>query len=173
MDTVRADREGHVGPVVDEEGNIGRRETLLHVECLVLDYNGTLAIDGVPIAGCLERLERLGKTVSVHVVTADTFGTVSEKLRGAGFVLEILPPGRQDEAKAAYVRKLGLKTTIAVGNGANDAAMLAAAALGIAVLGCEGLSREACEAADVVVLGILAALDLLLKPKRLIATLRR
>jgi soluble P-type ATPase len=50
--------------------------------------------------------------------------------------------------------------------------MLAAAGLGIAVLGPEGLAKGAMEAADVVAPGILAALDLLLKHKRLVATLR-
>jgi P-type E1-E2 ATPase len=145
---------------------------VIQVECIVLDYNGTLAIDGVPIAGCLERLEQLGKSVSVHVVTADTFGRVSEQLRGAGFHLEILPAGRQDEAKAAYVRKLGLKTTIAVGNGANDARMLREAVLGIAVLQEEGAAVAAIQNAAALFTHINDALDALLSPDRLIATLR-
>jgi len=45
-------------------------------------------------------------------------------------------------------------------------------ALGIAVLGKEGLSLAAMKHADLVVKGISDAIDLLLKPKRLIATLR-
>jgi len=144
----------------------------IQVESIVLDYNGTMAIDGVPKAGCLERLERLGKSVSVHVVTADTFGSVSDQLRGAGLELEILPPGRQDEAKAAYVRKLGLKTTIAVGNGANDARMLREAVLGIAVLQEEGAAFAAIQNAAAVFTHINDALDALLDPDRLVATLR-
>jgi P-type E1-E2 ATPase len=144
----------------------------IQVECVVLDYNGTLAIDGAPIAGCLERLERLGKNVSVHVVTADTFGSVSEQLRSAGCELEILPPGRQDEAKAAYVRKLGLRTTIAVGNGANDARMLREAALGIAILQEEGAAVAAIQNAAAVFTHINHALDALLMPDRLVAILR-
>jgi soluble P-type ATPase len=50
--------------------------------------------------------------------------------------------------------------------------MLSAAALGIAVLGPEGLAREAWEAADILTPDILAALDLLLHPQRLVATWR-
>ncbi|MGD8414833.1 MAG: ATPase P [Candidatus Latescibacterota bacterium] len=144
----------------------------VRVECLVLDYNGTMAVDGLPRDGCLERLARLGEIVEVHVVTADTFGTVTGQLSGSGFTVEILPPGRQDEAKAAYVRKLGLRTTVAVGNGANDARMLREAALGIAVVQQEGAAFAAIQNADAVFSHINDALDALLQPDRLVATLR-
>jgi soluble P-type ATPase len=50
--------------------------------------------------------------------------------------------------------------------------MLAAAALGIAVVQKEGAATETLSAADVVVSDIRSALDMLLFPKRLIATLR-
>ena len=45
--------------------------------------------------------------------------------------------------------------------------------LAIAVLGEEGLAMETLNAADVVVPHVNAALDLLLNPLRLVATLRR
>jgi soluble P-type ATPase len=51
--------------------------------------------------------------------------------------------------------------------------MLRAAAVGVAVLQEEGTSMAALQGADVVVPGINAALELLLEPQRLIATLRR
>jgi soluble P-type ATPase len=44
--------------------------------------------------------------------------------------------------------------------------------LGVAVLGCEGLASACLAAADVVVPGVESALDLLLYPRRLMATLR-
>ena len=144
----------------------------IRVEYLVIDFNGTMAVDGMPRAGCLERLARLAEGVAVHVVTADTFGNVTEHLRDAGFELVILPAGRQDEAKAAYARKLGLKTTVAVGNGANDARMLREAALGIAVVQEEGVAAAAIQNADAVFNHINDALDALLSPDRLVATLR-
>jgi soluble P-type ATPase len=70
------------------------------------------------------------------------------------------------------VRALGPSGVTAIGNGANDVGMLREAELGIAVLGHEGLAREAAEAADVLVASVHGALDLLLRPKRLLATLR-
>jgi soluble P-type ATPase len=153
------------------EINVPGRDPI-RVEHLVLDYNGTMAVDGVPIPGCLERLERLAADVSVHVVTADTFGKVAQYLERTAFALKILPPGRQDEAKAAYVRTLGLKTTAAVGNGANDVRMLKEVALGIAVVQPEGAAVAAMQSADVVFTHINDALDALLSPDRLVATLR-
>ena len=77
------------------------------------------------------------------------------------------------EQKADFVSGLGPAGVVAIGNGANDVLMLREAALGIAVLGKEGLSVAAFQNADLVVADILDALDVLLHPKRLVATLRR
>jgi soluble P-type ATPase len=70
------------------------------------------------------------------------------------------------------VDELGAEHVVAIGNGANDAAMLQQAVLGIAVLGGEGLATACLTAADIVVPSIESALDLLLYPRRLVATLR-
>lgn len=59
-----------------------------------------------------------------------------------------------------------------MGNGVNDALMLARSALGIVVTGPEGTSAKALQAADVIARDIIVALDMLLNTKRLIATLR-
>lgn len=59
-----------------------------------------------------------------------------------------------------------------IGNGANDMLALLAAELGIAVIGREGLSVLALRSADVVCASIADALDLLLEPDALVATLR-
>jgi soluble P-type ATPase len=61
---------------------------------------------------------------------------------------------------------------VAIGNGRNDRKMLDVAALGIAVCGAEGAAAETLQAGDIVVGRIVDALDLLLHPKRLMATLR-
>lgn len=137
---------------------------------LTLDVNGTLALDGQLIEGVGQRLVALGENLKIHLLTADTFGALAEIEDRLGF------PGqriRGSDEKAAFVQKLDPRGVVAVGNGANDAEMLSTAALGIAVLGPEGMAREAMEAADLIAPNIVAALDLLLKPKRLVATLRR
>jgi len=141
-------------------------------EHLVLDFNGTLALDGALLPGVATRLRKLSRKLELLVITADTFGSASRALAGLPLHLEVLGGGVQGERKAAAVRRLGAERTIAVGNGANDAAMLEAAGLGIAVLGGEGAARGALLGADVITPDIRCALDLLLLPGRLVATWR-
>ena len=145
----------------------------LSLDHLVLDYNGTLARDGRPIEGVVPRLEQLGEIVRIHVVTADTFGTVTGELDTLPLSLTILEPENQDRQKAAYVRRLGPDSVVAVGNGRNDAAMLGDAALGLAVIQEEGAAPATLTVADAVFTHINHALDALLQPRRLVATLRR
>ncbi len=139
---------------------------------LVLDFNGTIALDGALLPGVAERIRTLAGRMDVYVVTADTFGRVRKELAGLPCAVEVLTPGDEAEAKLAVVQRLGAGRVVAVGNGANDAAMLKEAALGLAVVGGEGAASTTVRAADVVVTDVLTGLDLLLNPLRLTATLR-
>jgi P-type E1-E2 ATPase len=145
----------------------------LQLEHLVLDVNGTLAVDGRLLDGVGQRLSALNEQMSVHLVTADTHGAQSELDRQLGLTAHRLIRGKEREQKAEFVDRLGAARVVAVGNGANDAEMLRCAALGIVVIGGEGASGAALAASDVVATNILDALDLLLHPQRLVATLRR
>jgi soluble P-type ATPase len=144
----------------------------LRLEHLVLDFNGTLACDGVLLPGVRERLDRLSQAIQIHVVTADTFSHARDELTGVACRLCVLGPGEQARAKLKYVQQLGAEQTACVGNGRNDALMMDAAALGIAVVQVEGAAAQTLYAADVVVREIGDALDLLVQPQRLVATLR-
>ncbi len=144
----------------------------LQIEHLALDYNGTLAVDGLLIDGVAERLNRLAGQMLVHIITADTFGRAKAGLADVDCTLTILPPDNQPQAKRRYVQLLGATGVAAVGNGRNDALMLQAAKVGIAVIEGEGAAPAAVQAADVLAPNIMAALDLLLNPLRLKATLR-
>jgi soluble P-type ATPase len=144
----------------------------LALEHLVLDYNGTLAVDGRLLPGVKMRLERLAHSIGIHVVTADTFGKARSGLRGVNCRLEILRGAGEDRAKAAYVRRLGPGRVACIGNGRNDRLMLRVAAVGIAVLQSEGAAAETLAAADLVVPCATDALDLFLHPRRLMASLR-
>lgn len=61
---------------------------------------------------------------------------------------------------------------VVVGNGRNNRLMLAAVALGIGVVGDEGMAAEAQQASDVVVRHNVDAFELLFEPRRLVGTLR-
>jgi soluble P-type ATPase len=143
--------------------------TLAH---LVMDYNGTLAVDGKLVDGVAVRLETLSRDLEIHVITADTFGLVQQQMAGLPCRVSVLGKDNQAEAKLLYVRELGLEQTVCIGNGRNDRLMLKAAALGLAVVLAEGIAGETIQAADIVSRSINDALDLLLNPLRLTATLR-
>ena len=139
---------------------------------LVLDLNGTIALDGELIEGVEERLWRISKLLKLFIISADTFGSASglkEKLKAKIYLVE---KGEGATQKLDLVEKLGRDKTICIGNGVNDAAMLREAAIGICVLGREGASATAITSSDVVIPDINAALELLLNTDRLVATLR-
>jgi len=142
------------------------------LEHVVMDYNGTLAVDGDLIDGVGEALTRLASSLELHVLTADTFGKAAEGLAGLPCKLSILPREDQAGGKLAYVRDLGAEKCACIGNGRNDRLMLEAAGLGIAVILEEGAAVETVNAADIVCPTITSALALLSSPLRLTATLR-
>ena len=144
----------------------------LQIEHLVLDFNGTLACDGVLLEGVAQCLKRLSEQLQIHVVTGDSFGSARQELHGLPCELVILGPTDQGQAKLEYVKRLGVSVTACVGNGRNDFPMMQAAALGIAVVEGEGASSQTLAAAAVVVRHAQDALGLLLEPRRLTATLR-
>jgi soluble P-type ATPase len=140
---------------------------------VVLDYNGTLALDGTLTEAAAALLGPLCERYSVHVITSDTFGTVAEAVASHDVTVKVLRSSDHTGEKAAYIWELGASHCAAVGNGGNDAQMLKAAALGIALVGDEGCATETLLAGDIVCRHIEDALGLLLNEKRLIATLRR
>ena len=146
----------------------GRRR--IRVRHLVLDFNGTLAVDGKLAQGVGARIRRLATAVEVVVLTADTFGTARRALDGLPVTVHVVRNGAE---KRRFVASLGSEGIAVVGNGANDVPMFKTAALGIAVLGAEGTAADLLRAATIVARGINDALDLFLKPRRLVATLRR
>jgi len=141
----------------------------LRLSYLLLDFTGTLSLDGRVLPGVAGRIRKIAKSVDIVVATADTFGTAREALRALPVEVALVRTGSE---KATLVRKLEAGGAVAIGNGRNDIAMVRAAALGIAVIGPEGASGELVRVADVVVRDIRDALDLLLNPPRLVATLR-
>jgi soluble P-type ATPase len=140
----------------------------LHLEHLLLDVNGTLTNRGSMVAGVQARVAELRNRFEVHLLSADTFGTldsITELLDVSGM------RAASGEEKLRELDRLGHDRCAVVGNGANDALVIAAAAVGV-VVGPEGVSGAALMAADVVCTSAAEALDLLLEPKALAATLR-
>ncbi len=161
---------GIIGTMI--EISIPGRGTL-QLEHLVSDVNGTLALDGVLIDGLVKRIASVRDRITVHLLTADTHGKQAIIDRQLNLFATQLTGGNEQEQKRAYIEKLGSEKVIAIGQGANDAAMLKEAALGICVMSQEGVAVETLLSADIIVPSISAAFDLLDKPLRIVATLRK
>jgi soluble P-type ATPase len=144
----------------------GPRLTLDHV---LLDVNGTVSDRGVLLDGVSPRIHRLRSLAEVHLVTADTFGTVGEIAAALEVGSHTVSDGGQ---KRDLVERLGRAHCAVIGNGTNDMLAFQVAALAIAVMGPEGVSVLALRSADLVCASITAALDLLFEPAALVATLR-
>jgi soluble P-type ATPase len=141
----------------------------LVLEHLLVDVNGTLTNRGELLDGVEARLGRLSNALDIRLVSADTFGTLNTIAARMNVSAVRASTG---EDKLRLLDELGRQRCAAIGNGANDALVLEAAALSFAVIGPEGASSSALRSADVVCASAADALDLLLDPKALSATLR-
>ncbi len=145
---------------------------MLNVDHIVCDYNGTLALDGHLLEGVEAGLNRLAEQVTVHVITADTHGSVRQQLTNVNCAIVVIGQKAQDREKRDFVRKLGNDAVVAIGNGRNDELMLREAALGIVLIQTEGAFTRTVMASDIICQSIVDALALFENPDRLIATLR-
>lgn len=145
---------------------------IIQLEHLVCDVNGTLAVDGKLMEGVATAINHMCDRLTVHLVTANTHGGQTLIDHQLSLQAHILTPGDEARQKTEYVQQLGAQNVVAIGQGANDAGMLAAAAIGICVLSREGSAVSAINSADLVTADILTAFELIEKPVRLVATLR-
>ena len=143
----------------------------LFIKHVVLDYNGTIAVDGHVIEPLKERFRALSEKVDITVLTADTYGTVRAECEPLGLRVETFPRSEAAACKAESVKSLG-SGVACFGNGFNDIAMFNLSDLAVAVIEGEGMCAGLLSHADVVVASACDGLDLLLKPDHLRATLR-
>jgi len=94
--------------------------TKLQLKYMVLDYNGTLAVDGDMLPGVKETLVKLATQLEIHVITADTFGKVEKGMQGIPCKLSIMPVMDQDQWMLVYVQNLGRNHSVCIGIGRND-----------------------------------------------------
>ena len=145
----------------------------MQLQHLVCDVNGTLAVDGQLPDGLGCAITALRDRLTVHLLTADTHGRQHIIDQQLNLKAVRIQPGQEALQKAEYIQRLDAASVVAIGQGANDAEMLKAAGLGICVLSVEGTAVEALLAADLVTANIFDALELLEKPLRIVASLRK
>jgi len=125
------------------------------------------------IEGVAQKIEALKDMLTIHMLTSDTHGKQTTIDGQLGLTAVRIKPGNEAQQKAEYVRQLDAESVVTLGQGANDAGMLKEAALGICVFSLEGTASETLFAADLVAPDINTALDLLDKPLRIVASLRK
>jgi P-type E1-E2 ATPase len=143
------------------------------IKNVVIDLNGTIAIDGKIIQGVKEKVAMLSQVLDIFLVTADTNKNAEHLIRDLPITLYKIEEAEENNQKLQVVLKQGKNNTVSIGNGCNDISMLKESAIGICIIGSEGASTEALMASDLAVTNINDALDLLLQPHRLKATLRK
>ena len=143
----------------------------LQIESILLDFEGTLAIDRRVHPKAKDKINLLSKRIKIYILTKGNQETVSAVLKKVKAEIIYLGGGEVSQKKLDLLRGLGASRTVAIGNGFDDASMLEEAGLGICVISREGTSAEVVQKADVVFTDILDALDFLLKPLRHQSTL--
>lgn len=143
----------------------------LRIEHVLLDYNGTLAVDGILAPGVAELISQLAQQVHVTVLTADTYGTVRQQCDPLGVEVQTFPRAGATAFKKSYAQELE-GNVACLGNGRNDADMFDCTALSIAVLDGEGAWAGLLPHADILARSAVEGLSLLLNTDRIRATLR-
>jgi P-type E1-E2 ATPase len=144
----------------------------LSLEYLMVDFNGTAAIDGKLKKDVKDAIEKISRYIKVFIITADSYDSVDAEMATSNITFIKVNKNSSGDEKAKVVRELGPEKIVAIGNGSNDAAMLKEAALGIAVIGEEGCSTALIKEADLIVTDVVKAFGLIMHPERILATLR-
>ncbi|MFE4714339.1 HAD family hydrolase [Paenibacillus sp. NPDC056722] len=150
--------------------HIPGREKLI-LSHLVLDFNGTIALDGQVLPNVQEKLTELHSLIKIHVLTADSNGSAARECEGLPVELHVIGKDNQREEKRKFISQLEQGVAV-MGNGVNDELMFREADLSIAVIGKEGCATVTLMSSDITVTDIIDGLDLLIHHHRLIPTLR-
>lgn len=144
----------------------------LELKNIAIDFNGTLALDGKIAESTAQRIIELSKSFRIVILTADTNGNAKEEVKNLPVEIITFPNNAALVEKLKIVQEMIALNTVAIGNGRNDMRMCQVSSLSIGIMGKEGLYSSLINMCDIISPSIDDALDLLLKPNRLIATLR-
>src|SRR5713226_26139 len=128
------------------------------ITTIVSDYTGTLSCRGRLVPGVRESLLTLKDLVDIRVITADTFGTARDELKGiVEEPVKLNPERPHDDQKEEFVRQFQLQHVVAFGNGNNDRKLLKAVkdgkGLAIAIDNGEGCALDALQNAHIFIVG--------------------
>ena len=129
------------------DGEIWRRRMIfiqrpgqepLEFNFILLDFEGTLASDRRVHPKAKDKINLLSKRTKIYILTKEEKSLVEEVLEKVKAEIVYLMEGEVPQQKLDLLRKLGASQCVAIGNGADDVAMIEEASLGICVLSKEG-----------------------------------
>ncbi len=144
----------------------------IEIDNIVFDYNGTIAVDGKLIDDAKVLIIKLKEYANIHILTADTYGTVEKECAELGVKVAKFPKEMASLSKKEIVENLGPEKTICVGNGFNDIEMFKICKISIAIIENEGCSGKLLAHSDIVTKSIKDAIKVILNENRMKATLR-
>lgn len=143
----------------------------LELKTIILDLNGTLTVRGKIVEGVQERLIKLNELgYKIVFFTGNTRGNAQEIAESLKIKWILAESGVQKKEEAL---KLDPNTCVAIGNGLIDLELMKVVKLRIVTLQPEGVHTQTMINSDVITSSIVDALDLLINPEILIATLRK
>ena len=143
----------------------------LEIEHLIIDYEGTLAMDGRVHPKAKDKINLLAKRLNIYILVKGEQEKAEEVLKRVKAKIIFLKEPEPSAQKLEFLLNLGAPKTGVIGNGEDDVPMSKEAGFSMAIIGKEGGSGELIQSADLTFLTIVDALDFLLKPLRQKATL--
>jgi len=143
----------------------------MELTTIVLDLNGTIAINGEIVLGVEERIEKLKNLgFTIYLFTGDQRGNASVQAQKLG--IEVQKASTSDE-KEELTRKLDVDHAVAIGNARIDIGTFKPCKLRIGTLQSEGIHTGILAHIDILVPSINDALDLLINENSFNATMRK
>jgi soluble P-type ATPase len=142
----------------------------INLDTIILDLNGTLAVDGKLVEGVIGRINKLKELgFKLYLFTGDQRGTASQQAAELG--IEIMFAKTTAE-KAECSKRCNFETTVAIGNARIDIGTFENSKIKIATLQKEGIHAAIINHVDIIIPSINDALDLLINPDSFNATMR-
>ncbi|MBD3280105.1 HAD family hydrolase [Candidatus Dojkabacteria bacterium] len=138
---------------------------------IILDLNGTLAVNGSIAEGVKERLTKLRELgYQIILFTGDQRGNAAELTSDLGISFK---KASTSEEKEALTKEMDVEKTVAIGNARIDIGTFRDTKVRIATIQAEGIHTGILEYVDILVPSINDALDLLINKNSFEATMRK
>lgn len=143
----------------------------IELDTIILDLNGTLAVNGKLVDGVKERLSKLKELgYTIYLFTGDQRGNAALLAAEIGIVLQ---KATSSDEKEELSLKLNSEKTVAIGNARIDIGTFKHSKVRIATVQAEGIHVEILKHVDILTTSINDALDILINPDTFNATMRK